>query len=491
MTGTRPDSALPVLLSFTVSKAARRARRDDWARHSGDVVRASANAQVDPPLWIGPPQWVGEFPRISWVRQVVYCPHHCLSCAIMLHAAMMGRSGSGRDRTLSAHAIVAQQSIASKLLRGELATPAFVYDEARLIELGSIASSIRRAAGAKVLYAVKAAALPDVLDTLSPSLDGFSVSSLFEARLVHEFRPDSPLHLTTPGLRGDEIDELAELCGFLSFNSVSQLTRYGRSVSGRASVGLRVNTRVSRVADPRYDPARVHSKLGVPIEHLAAALASSPVPVDGLHIHTNADSEDLTELVDNVISLVDAVGPDQRFSWVNLGGGYAFEAVSSLDPLVQAVRLAKERLAESVFLEPGAALVRSAGYLVASVIDLFESDATTIAVLDATVNHMPEVLEFDYQPDVVGQADGGLHQYILAGCTCLAGDVFGNYRLVKPLEVGSRVVFPNAGAYSLVKAHRFNGVNLPIVCLVKKNGNLQVRKQYTFEDYLNLWTPND
>ena len=402
---------------------------------------------------------------------------------MMLPAAMMGRSGSNRGRTLSAHAIVAQQSVASKLLRGELATPAFVYEEARLRELGSVASSIRRAADAKVLYAVKAAALPDVLETLAPSLDGFSVSSLFEARLVHELHPDSPLHLTTPGLRADEIDELGELCDFVSFNSASQLARYGRRVSERASVGLRVNTRVSRVLDARYDPARPHSKLGVPIERLAAALASSPVPIDGLHIHTNADSEDLTELVENVNSLVDAVGPDRRFAWVNLGGGYLIEAVVSLDPLVEAVTMARERLAASVFLEPGAALVRSAGYLVASVIDLFEADAQTIVVLDTSVNHMPEVLEFDYQPDVVGQADDGRHEYILAGCTCLAGDLFGNYRFAEPLAVGSRVVFPDAGAYSLVKAHRFNGVNLPDVYIATPDGETKLRKRFSFNDF--------
>ena len=409
---------------------------------------------------------------------------------MILPAAMMGRSGSNRGRTLSAQATVAQQSITLILLRGKLATPAFVYDEARLMELRSVASTIRRAAGAKVLYAVKAAALPDVLDTLAPSLDGFAVSSLFEARLVHQLHPDHPLHLTTPGLRADEIDELAELCDFISFNSGSQLVRYGSRVSGRASVGLRVNTRVSRVADPRYDPASLHSKLGIPVERLAAALASSSVPVDGLHIHTNADSEDLTELVDNVNSLVDAVGPDQRFAWVNLGGGYLFESVSSLDPLVEAVTMVREKLAESVFLEPGAALVRSAGYLVASVIDLFEADGKMIAVLDTTVNHMPEVLEFDYQPDIVGQADDGPHEYILAGCTCLAGDVFGNYRLAEPLEVGSRVVFPDAGAYSLVKAHRFNGVNLPDVYIATADGETKLRKRFSFNDFAQQWVPS-
>ena len=73
---------------------------------------------------------------------------------------------------------------------------------------------------------------------------------------------------------------------------------------------------------------------------------------------------------------------------------------------------------------------------------------------------MPEVFEYGFQPDVVGacEADAGAskgdagHEYLLAGCTCLAGDLFGVYRFPGPLHVGDRVVFSNAGSYTLVKA---------------------------------------
>lgn len=58
-------------------------------------------------------------------------------------------------------------------------------------------------------------------------------------------------------------------------------------------------------------------------------------------------------------------------------------------------------------------------------------------------------------------SDQGKYEVILAGCTCLAGDVFGEYRLNEPLKVGDKVVFKNVGAYSLIKANRFNGYALP------------------------------
>ena len=92
-------------------------------------------------------------------------------------------------------------------------------------------------------------------------------------------------------------------------------------------------------------------------------------------------------------------------------------------------------------------------------------------MLDTTVNHMPEVFEYQFRPDVVGASDLGAHEYVLAGMSCLAGDVFGEYRFDEPLRVGSRVVFSNAGAYTIVKANTFNGIPLPAIYELRDDGS--------------------
>ena len=245
-------------------------------------------------------------------------------------------------------------------LRGEVATPALVYDQSRLRTLADIARHIKELSGAKVLYAVKACAFSEVLHTLAPSLEGFAASSLFEARLLRDLYPARMVHLTTPGLRPDEITELAHLCSCVAFNSETQLFHFGPLVHRHTSVGLRVNTHISNVRDDRYNPAQRLSQLGVPLELLPAVLASSPVTVCGLHFHTNADSEDLAQLEANVEALAAAVTRTPRFDWVNFGGGYLFEYVSDWSPLKRSVELAKRHIADQVFVEPGAALVRSA-----------------------------------------------------------------------------------------------------------------------------------
>ena len=371
-----------------------------------------------------------------------------------------------------------------------VSTPALVYDQRRLDELGGVARQIRQQHRIKILYSVKACAFFDVLQMLAPSLDGFAVSSLFEARMVHELYPDSPLHLTTPGLRHQEIEELAEICSFVTFNSETQLNHLAPRVKHNAKVGLRVNTEISHVGDPRYDPAQRHSKLGVPSKSLRRILTSSPVAVSGLHFHTNADSKNLVELEENVEMLAESVRGTGRFEWVNFGGGYLFGDISEFEPLERSVAMTKREMADEVFVEPGAALVRAAGNLVASVVDAFERDGTRVAVLDTSVNHIPEVLEFGYQPDVKESTLDGDHEYLLAGGSCLAGDAFGKYRFSTPLAKGTTLTFTEAGAYAQAKSHRFNGINLPSVWIASPEGSLTERQSLDYNSYLQHWMPN-
>ena len=283
----------------------------------------------------------------------------------------------------------------------DIETPALVYDEQKLKELLDYGLNCRERAGFKLLYAVKASALLDLLLHLAPKIDGFAVSSLFEARFIRSLFPDSEIHLTTPGIRPGEIAELSELCQYVSLNSKTQLERYGRALAKRSSIGIRVNTRVSSVSDHRYDPCRPKSKLGIPIEDMIEVLESFPVTVEGLHIHTNSDSTNFGELLANVEVLIQAMPEGLQLKWVNLGGGYLFETIP-MQPLIQAVNLVQQKFGVEVFLEPGAGLVRAGGFLVSTILDMLEVDGSQIAILDTTVNHMPEVLEFDYEPEVLG-----------------------------------------------------------------------------------------
>jgi carboxynorspermidine decarboxylase len=54
------------------------------------------------------------------------------------------------------------------------------------------------------MYSIKALPLISLLERLKPHVDGFSVSSLFEAQLAYEvLDKQQSIHLTTPGNSND------------------------------------------------------------------------------------------------------------------------------------------------------------------------------------------------------------------------------------------------------------------------------------------------
>ena len=103
--------------------------------------------------------------------------------------------------------------------------------------------------------------------------------------------------------------------------------------------------------------------------------------------------------------------------------------------------------------------------------------------MDTSVNHMPEVFEYQFQPDVLGHRQGAAHCYLLAGSTCLAGDIFGEYQFDEPLHIGSRLVFCDMGSYTLVKAHCFNGIPLPNVYSTGPSGVPRLQQTFSYDDF--------
>ena len=338
----------------------------------------------------------------------------------------------------------------------EISTPYFVLD---LNTLHSACRHIEAKASEhklKIFFPVKCFNNILGLNIISNYCNGFSVSSLFESLLSRQILgEDKIVSYTSPCLSDSDIPEIAAKCASISFNSLSQWNRFKFLTINTTSPALRINPQMSFVQDDRYNPCKKYSKLGVPLDILVREIKRGVdqfAGLEGLHFHTNSESIDFTQLLDTVVHI------DRKISqllhhvkWINLGGGYHFNENLDYEPFEKAIELLKFKYNLEVIIEPGTALVQEAGSLVSSVVDLFESDGKTIAVLDTTVNHLPEVLEFQYSPEAEGSIDAGQFEYIFAGASCLSGDTFGTYRFNHPIGHGSRITFKNVGAYSLVK----------------------------------------
>ncbi|MCF7970182.1 MAG: carboxynorspermidine decarboxylase [Methylococcaceae bacterium] len=364
-------------------------------------------------------------------------------------------------------------------------SPAFVIDQQVLQESVELLNELRQRSGCRVLYSIKALPFESVLKWLKPHVDGFSVSSLFEAQWAYEvLDKEQSIHLTTPGIRPDEMTQLSQICSHISFNSLNQRQAFCRTEHEAVSMGLRVNPKLSFLSDERFDPCRLHSKLGVDMHTIAA---QDIVGLSGLHMHTVFSQCDYVPLLQTLDKLQQQLGEYfKQLQWLNLGGGYLFKDINDHQAFIQLIRILRRKYALDVYIEPGKAVVGDALSLMATVIDCFVSDGKTIAVLDTSINHNPEVFEYQRQPEILQSDALGHYQAILVGSTCLAGDVFGEYTFMRAVKIGDIITFPKVGAYTLVKANRFNGYNYPTIYSLDA-GTLKCLKRYDYADYRKHW----
>ena len=373
---------------------------------------------------------------------------------------------------------------------GRVPTPAFIVDERQLTDNITVAAAAIRGERTRLLFAMKSFSERAALAHIARGLDGLHASSLFEAQLARDLLHQGGLvHLTGPAIKPNDLGRLSRLCDYISFNSLSQWKLHREQATGRVSCGLRINPQLSLVADKRYDPCRTHSKLGVPLDQLADVMSSSAKTLDGIEgllVHSNCDATDFSPLLRTVQRLERHLQPLlERVTWINLGGGYLFGEAQDLRPLQQTLEHLRSKYAADILFEPGSAISRSAGYVVSEVVDLFENDGMQIAVLDTSVNHMPEMFEYQLPAEVLDSNADGRYRYLLAGSTCLAGDLFGEFSFDAPLHVGSRIIIAEAGAYTLVKASMFNGINLPSFYRLTESEELVLDRTFTYSDYLS------
>ena len=176
----------------------------------------------------------------------------------------------------------------------------------------------------------------------------------------------------------------------------------------------------------------------------------------------------------------------RRVKWLNLGGGHHITRADYDIPLLEkTVRRLQDTYGVQVYLEPGEAVVLNAGELNGTVQDMV-SNGIDIAVLDTSAAcHMPDVLEMPYRPPVLdsGQPGEKKYTYRLAGNTCLAGDVIGDYSFDTPLRIGDRVTFLDMALYTMVKTNTFNGTPLPDILYRKSDGELVTVRTFSYDDF--------
>lgn len=371
-------------------------------------------------------------------------------------------------------------------------TPYWLLEEELLEKNLQTLVYVKKEANVKILLALKGYALWQSFLMVKKYLDGCCASGLHEALLSHEeFSKET--HTYSPAFKEEDIESIAKISHHLVFNSPHQFQSFAKLAkehNPNISLGLRVNPEYSEAPVELYNPCGAYSRLGTTIENFNKLLISEiGNNIEGFHFHALCE-QDAVALENVLKAFEEKFGKYlNQLKWVNFGGGHHITRKGyDIEKLINILKTFKSKYPHlEVYLEPGEAVGWETGTLVTSVLDIVHNKID-IAILDTSAEaQMPDTIIMPYRADVRGSAEAGVkaHTYRLAGNTCLAGDVMGDYSFDRPLQIGDKVIFEDQMHYTMVKATTFNGVPLPSIAIKRLDGSIDVVKEFGYKEFKN------
>lgn len=379
------------------------------------------------------------------------------------------------------------------MIFNQIKMPAYILEEEKLRRNLSLIKGVADEAGIEIILAFKAFALWKTFPIFREYINSTTASSLSEARLAYE-EFGAPAHTFSPAYTDLEIEDIARMSSHLTFNSLSQYSRHhtkAMETNSNLKLGVRVNPEYSEVGTDIYNPCAPGTRFGVLASQLPERL---PEDISGFHCHCHCESG--ADVFQRTL-----VHIEEKFSkwfdqleWINFGGGHLMTRKDyDIRLLIDILKDFKKRYPNlKVILEPGSAFAWQTGPLVSHVVDVVENKGIKTAILDVSFTcHMPDCLEMPYWPTVrgaetiEGEYGEGENIYRLGGNSCLSGDWMQSWKFDHALQIGETVIFEDMIHYTTVKTCTFNGITHPDICLLKKNGELQVLRHFDYQDYKN------
>ena len=372
-------------------------------------------------------------------------------------------------------------------------TPIYIIEELKLRRNLQLIADVARQADVEIILAFKAFALWKTFPIFREYIRSTTASSLSEARLAYE-EFGSKAHTYSPAYTEREFGEIVKCSSHLTFNSLSQYERFHERVGKDVSIGLRVNPEYSEVGTLLYNPCAPGTRFGVTAHKLPDKL---PSDIEGFHCHCHCESG--ADVLERTL-----VHIEKKFSrwfpqlkWLNLGGGHLMTRKDyDVTHLINILKGLHDRYPWlEIILEPGSAFAWQTGPLVSHVADVVEDKGIRTAILNVSFTcHMPDCLEMPYYPEVRGAvhidesnavADNAQCLYRLGGNSCLSGDFMGYWQFDHELQVGEEVIFEDMIHYTTVKTNTFNGISHPAIGMLHADGNLDILREFGYEDYKN------
>ena len=229
------------------------------------------------------------------------------------------------------------------------------------------------------------------------------------------------------------------------------------------------------------------------------------INLKGLHSHfASRDIKYWPNRIKNVCKLIDKHFPNNKFDYIDLGGGLFGNMKDSLKAQFSSYIPTYKEYAESVaiefknyfdkkdykpmlFIEPGSALAGDCMKFVAEVHSIKDVRGKAIATLLGSIYNINPTLN-KKNPPISVIANGNKQSFYsnldFGGFTCIESDYL--YRGFEGnLAVGDQILFENVGSYSVVLKPPFILPNFPVLDL--SNGIEVIKRQENFDDLFHTY----
>jgi diaminopimelate decarboxylase len=386
-------------------------------------------------------------------------------------------------------------------------TPLYVYSSQTIHQRVLAFREAFRQVPHRLCYSVKANSNIHLLRILADLGCAFDVVSGGELQRVHYASRKAAHNVVFSGV-GKTSGEMqaAVRAGILLFNvesesELSALARVTAKLKKTARVALRVNPDVPADTHPYISTGLREHKFGIPIRQAMAlytlAARHKFLEVAGVSVHIGSqitDARPFRAAMERVAALVRGLRKQgHRIRYVDAGGGLGISYSQAQDAenyshqvtlYAKAVLEPLRDLGVELLLEPGRAIIGSAGVLLTRVLYRKQNSKKRFLVVDAAMNDLirPSLYHAHHEILTVQTRPGKNEMVDIVGPVCETGDFLARDRKLAGVQEGDLLAVMDCGAYGMALSSNYNSrLKAPEILVRGKTAKL-IRRRDSFAD---------
>ena len=378
--------------------------------------------------------------------------------------------------------------------------PVYVYDKNKIIsQYSKLRNAFINIDNLHINYAAKALSNINILNIMKDvgcGIDAVSIQEV-ELALYVGFKTDQ-IFYTPSGVELSEIKKAFKLGVQINIDNISALKKIAENLSS-VKLGIRINPNVRAGGNSKISVGDSESKFGLNTSEIQEAkkiISENNISVNGLHIHTGSDIEDINSFLKACDFVFEQAKGFDELEFLDFGSGFKvkyFENDSETDVKKLGKKLgdrfhkfnSKRKNKVRMHIEPGKFLVSECGYFLTKVNYVNNRTNKNFIHVNSGLNHFVRPMFYGSKHAIenISSNSEEIKNYSVVGYICETDTFSENVKLKKTQE-GDILCFKNAGAYCFSMSSNYNSRFKPPEVLVSNNEIKLIRKRENFKDLI-------